>query len=655
MNLPSAGLKIQHMTAPLKSIGKYFGSRIISKWMVLGFDIMVTVFSYTLAYILIFNFNVEGISFSRFILDLSIVTMMFTASYLISGSYEGIIRHTGAADVLRIIRACTIATLGIAAASCLAGLEGIHILPVSISLVQGIFCVSLLTASRYSIRMLYYQSLKNNFPHRFVIIYGAGETGLDVLNILRKDPRINYQITGFLDDDPTRVGKTMEGVRIYAPSRLPKLAERYPLTELIIGVQNLSWKKRKKIIQEGLKCGITVKQIRPLEDRINKKTTRAAIRSVKIEDLLGREPIHIQSALIQDELEGKTILITGAAGSIGSELVRQILRFHPGRLILLDQAETGLYDLQMELWNRLEGKEKERIEFVICDITNNRRLTRIFHEFQPHIVFHTAGYKHVPVMEMHPVEAVHTNVFGTKNLVDLSIDYDVEKFLLISTDKAVNPGNVMGASKRAAEIYVQQKTLTHSGSTVFLTTRFGNVLGSNGSVVTYFKKQIDAGGPIRITDPEVSRYFMTIPEACQLVLEAITMGHGGEIFLFDMGEPVRIYDLARKMVLLSGLTPEKDIDFLFTGLRPGEKLHEELLHKMENSLPTHHEKIMIASVAEYDPQWVDFCIRKLWNALLESNANGLVSALKDMIPEYMSCNSMYEVLDRPEFRFRMAL
>ncbi|MBK7037782.1 MAG: polysaccharide biosynthesis protein [Bacteroidetes bacterium] len=389
-----------------------------------------------------------------------------------------------------------------------------------------------------------------------------------------------------------------------------------------------------------------VKYVPPVEDWIKGTLSLRQLRAINIEDLLGRKQIQFENENIKLQISQKNILITGAAGSIGSEIVKQLISYAPKKLILIDQAESPLFDLQMELYFRLRQLPGIEVEYIVCDITNNRRITQLFHQHKPNIVFHAAAYKHVPLMELNPLEAVHVNVFGSKYLIDLAVQYQIEKFIMISTDKAVNPTNVMGASKRAAEIYVQEKSKDLKCKTVFITTRFGNVLGSNGSVINYFRKQIEAGGPLTITHPEVTRYFMTISEACKLVLEAATMGKTSEIYLFDMGSPIKIIDLATKMIQLSGLQPEKDIHFVFTGLRPGEKLHEELLNNNENTLATHHHKIKIALTGHTDSNHVDCCMEQLWTALQKNNMENAVSIIKDLIPEYISQNSTFEVLDK---------
>ena len=383
-----------------------------------------------------------------------------------------------------------------------------------------------------------------------------------------------------------------------------------------------------------------VLNVPPVTNWINGELSFKQIKKVQIEELLEREPIQLDKEDIQLQLTGKVILVTGAAGSIGSEIVRQLIRFHPKNIILLDQAESPLYDMEMELHDKYK---LQPYEIVMGDIRNKERMENVFRTFHPQIVFHSAAYKHVPMMENNPSESILTNVLGTKTIADLSVEYKVEKFVMVSTDKAVNPTNVMGASKRIAEIYTQ--SLNKTSATKFITTRFGNVLGSSGSVIPRFRQQIESGGPVTITDPEITRYFMTIPEACQLVLEAGTMGKGGEIFIFDMGDSVKIYDLAVKMIKLSGLVLDKDIRIVYTGLRPGEKLYEELLADHENTLPTHHNQILIAKVKEYDFDSVSNSINDLITLFDKQDNNSIVKKMKELVPEYKSNNSIYVSLD----------
>jgi len=628
-------------------INQKFGARILSKWVVLCFDIIITIFTYGVAYVLRYNFNTEIISFDEFIHDSILTTIIFAFSFIIFKSYDGIIRHSGIADSVRLIKSGVAATFLAILVSILSKYYefAYGILPISISIIHVVLLISILLFSRYGIKVFFYQVNRNKIKAIPVIIYGAGRRGLSILQALKTNTHNNYNIVAFLDDNESKIDKTIEGIKIYSPLRFAELLKKFDVKELIIGIQAMNVEKKNTIVDICFQHQIIVKSVPPVYDWINGKLSLQQITNIKIEDLLGREQIQLNNDAIHAAVFGKTILVTGAAGSIGSELTRQIIHFKPKQLILIDQAESALFDLKMDLFFKLQEQQFTAIEYIICDIINQDRLNHLFEKFQPEIVFHAAAYKHVPLMETNVQEAVQVNILGTKTLVDLAIKHHVEKFIMISTDKAVNPTNVMGATKRAAEIYVQSQSKRDDVSTIFITTRFGNVLGSNGSVVNYFKKQIEIGGPLTITHPDVTRYFMTISEACQLVLEAATMGKTSELYLFDMGEPVKIVDLARKMVLLSGLEPETDIKFIYTGLRPGEKLHEELLNAGENTLPTHHHKIKITLTGQHTPEAVATFMNLLVKSLASQDSTQTVCTLKNMIPEFISRNSAFELLD----------
>jgi FlaA1/EpsC-like NDP-sugar epimerase len=500
----------------------------------------------------------------------------------------------------------------------------------------------MLVAARTIVKVVYYE-LKN--PRRDktkVIVYGAGEAGVITLRTLDKDAGAKFKVVAFVDDDKKKKGKKIEGVKIYHTDELDELLKESEIAFIIISTTHISPTKKQKLVEKCLSYNTRVLNVPPVSSWINGQLSFMQIKKIKIEDLLERDEIVLDKEKTFAQLKGKTILVTGAAGSIGSELVRQIIKFNPEKIILLDQAESAIYDLV----NELKDRNQTSFEEVIADVTNQERMENVFKHFKPQIVYHAAAYKHVPLMEMNPSEAISTNVGGTKIVADLAVKYNIDKFVLVSTDKAVNPTSVMGASKRAAEIYTQ--AIGKNNKTKFITTRFGNVLGSNGSVIPLFKKQIEKGGPITITHPDITRYFMTIPEACQLVLEAGCMGNGGEIYIFDMGESVKIIDLANKMIRLSGLTVGKDIEIVFTGLRPGEKLFEELLNNSENTIPTHNKQIMISKLQSTDLEQVKIEISKLIEMFYTQDNVKIVRQLKSIVPEYRSNNSIYESLDNPQ-------
>ena len=413
---------------------------------------------------------------------------------------------------------------------------------------------------------------------------------------------------------------------------------------MIIAIQNISSNKKSSLVTQFIERNIQVKNVPPIERWINGELSLKQIKSVRIEDLLSREPIQLNTENIYQNISNKTVLISGAAGSIGSEIARQVVGYKPKLIIFVDQAESPMYELELNLRNKIERLHVST-KFIIADVSNKCAMDRIFNDYKIDKIFHAAAYKHVPLMEANPYEAIRVNALGTKNMADLAIQYKVGKFVMISTDKAVNPTNIMGASKRIAEMYIQSLTSLGNHQTAFITTRFGNVLGSNGSVIPLFKKQIEKGGPVTVTHPDITRYFMTIPEACQLVLEAGCMGEGGEIYIFDMGESVKIIDVARKMIKLSGLELGKDIQIEISGLRPGEKLYEELLSDAENTLPTHHSKIKIAKIEAQSHAHIQSEFEKLLAAFNQNNHLVLVAQIKSLVKEYVSNNSVYETLD----------
>lgn len=558
-------------------------------------------------------------------------------------TYRGIVRHTSTEDIKKVAISVTVGTVAMIIVSIVkhAYWDSHYLFPSSILMVEYFVCIFFLLVFRIVIKLVYSEELKNEKDLVPTVIYGAGIYGIITKHTLQKEAKLAGKIVGFVDDNKKKLGKTLEGIKIYHTSSLEKLIKKGNVKKLIVAIKNPDKAKKRAVIDICLANDVEILNVPSPTKWINGEFTLNQIKKINIDDLLGRDSIKLDPERLSDEFNNKIILVTGAAGSIGSEIVRQLTGYSPEKIIMMDQAESPLYNLEIEL---KQNGVLHTTESVIGDIRNFERLENVFKTFKPHYVFHAAAYKHVPLMENNPSEALITNVLGSKNLVDLSLKYNVEKFVLISTDKAVNPTNVMGCSKRIAEIYAQSANQLQK--TKFITTRFGNVLGSNGSVIPLFKKQIENGGPITVTDKRITRFFMTIPEACQLVLEAESMGEGGEIFVFDMGESVCIYDLAEKMIKLSGLEIGKDIEIKITGLRPGEKLFEELLTNEENSKETHHPQILIAKVRNYDFEEISDRISKLTDLFETQDNLAIVKEMKEIVPEFLSNNSIFEKLDQ---------
>lgn len=614
------------------------------RWLIFSMDMLIALTALIFAYIV--RFDTVDIPFSKefeiFKKGLPVYLVIRGATFYLFGMFKGIIRHTSLEDMKRVFLAVSFGSLVIALVSVAkyAFFDHKFLFPTTVIFAEYFICIFLLVVFRIAVKLIYVEGLKDNKSMVPTLIYGAGIYGLITKHTLEKDTKINSKVIGFIDDNKDIARNRLEGVKIYNTSSLQNVINKYEVKRVIVAIKNPNNQNKRKVIDVCLANGVEVLNVPDPKRWINGEFSSGQIKPIKIENLLGREPIKLDKDLLAEEFRNKKILVTGAAGSIGQEIVKQLTHYEPSKIILLDQAESPLYDLQMEL------KEKEKLyltETVIGDIRNLERLENVFRTFKPQIVFHAAAYKHVPLMEENPSEAILTNVKGSKNLVDLAVKYKVEKFVQVSTDKAVNPTNVMGCSKRIAEIYAQ--AMNSQSDTKFITTRFGNVLGSNGSVIPLFKRQIEAGGPLTVTDKRITRFFMTIPEACQLVLEAGLMGIGGEIFVFDMGESVKIYDLALKMIKLSGLEVGKDIEIKITGLRPGEKLYEELLANDENTLPTHHPQILKAKVRTYDFEEISKNIDEL-NAMFVDQVNDeIVGKMKAIVPEFISNNSQFSKLD----------
>jgi len=522
-------------------------------------------------------------------------------------------------------------------------------IPTALIIFFALFSFLILTIYRTIIKIFFLYTKKVNGTRKKTLIYGAGDLGIAVKRTLDHDVRSKNAIIGFLDDNDQKINKVIDGTKIYSSKKFNHLINTLNVEEVIIASHNIPSERKNAITDIALERNVSILTLPPVKKIMNGDLNPNQIQKIKIEDLLERDPIKINDDHILNQTKGKRILVTGAAGSIGSEIASQLGKYEPQMIILCDQAESPLHNLQLDLQDEFPNQVYHT---YIADIRSTKRMRLLFETFKPHYVYHAAAYKHVPMMENHPLEAVQTNVMGTKNLADLAVEFQVEKFVFVSTDKAVNPTNIMGATKRIAEIYVQAlnnhlESLSNGDvNTKFITTRFGNVLGSNGSVIPRFRDQIQKGGPVTVTHPEITRYFMTIPEACRLVLEAGAMGQGGEIFVFDMGKSVKIVELAKKMIRLSGFKPNEDIEIKFTGLRPGEKLYEELLNDLENTLPTHHEKIMIAKVRENNYNIVSLKLAELKLRLATQNKNEVVYQMKLIVPEFKSKNSIYEQLDK---------
>ncbi|WP_413532593.1 polysaccharide biosynthesis protein [Empedobacter brevis] len=488
---------------------------------------------------------------------------------------------------------------------------------------------------------------KNKVSQR-VLIYGAGDSGLITRDILQNDTQYNNKVIGFIDDNQAKTGTFIDGLKIYSINDIDdKFIEKNDISEIIISIQNIKTNQLLNLSKSLEDLNVNIKIIPPISNWIDGTYKPNQIKQLKIEDLLGRESINLKNPIINENIRGKRVLVTGAAGSIGSEISKQISMMDFDQLILIDQAESALYDVQQSLKNELSENKQKRIEYIVSSVKDRKRMSSLFSKYHPQIIFHAAAYKHVPLMEKFPYEAINTNIYGTKTIADLANEFNSEKFVMVSTDKAVNPTNVMGATKRVAEIYVN--CINEFSKTNYIVTRFGNVLGSNGSVIPLFKRQLENGGPLTVTHPDITRFFMTIPEACQLVLEAAIMGKGGEIFVFDMGESMKIIDLAKRMIRLSGYKYPEEIDIKIVGLRPGEKIYEELLANDENTVKTHHEKIMIAKVNtnkchENKKLIEELC---LLSSTIEKHEQvmDLVAKMKEIVPEFISQNSEFEKLD----------
>ncbi|TDT44763.1 FlaA1/EpsC-like NDP-sugar epimerase [Maribacter spongiicola] len=620
----------------------YNAQRYASKWLVLGIDLLTVVFSFVLSYFIRFNLTLN-FDVNNFLIQIPLVAAAALLAFLIVGSYKGVVRHTGVRDVYNIFNAvCFFSILVIFVVMVNRQLDVLSqfTIPLSIIIINSLIAFIGLVASRFVFKSFYNRMNSNIKVTKNIIIYGAGDSGVLTHSAIANNSKSRYKVIGYIDRDAKKIGKNINGVPVFGRKTLTEaFIVKNNISEIIFSIQNIDSRKLRKTVEGLVDLPIIVKIVPPIEDWINGELKVSQIKQVQIEDLLDRAPITIKNSKIAMELMNKTVMVTGGAGSIGSEIVRQICNYGYKSLIVIDSAESALYDLQQEL------KQNGFHNFIpiVTDIRDKNRMNALFGEHSPNVVFHAAAYKHVPLMEYNSYEAIKINIGGTKNVADLSIIHGVEKFVFVSTDKAVNPTNVMGATKRIAELYIS--CMQKENKTKFITTRFGNVLGSNGSVIPLFRKQIENGGPLTLTHKDITRYFMTIPEASQLVLEAGAMGEGGEIFIFDMGESVKIFDLAKNMIKLSGLRYPEDIDIKITGLRPGEKLYEELLANGENTLPTYHQKIKISKVRDVEYSKVRSKIDELCITNMFFSGN-TVKLMKEIVPEYVSKNSDFCELDK---------
>lgn len=629
----------------------FFGKRnsnSLSRGYVLLFDILLVIMAMIVVPIMRYYPDFDKLSISDFFRRMIPVLLYFIIGFLVMGSYKGLIRYTGFRDIERI----SATTMWVFFALCISkifinnipalGFLDNYFPKYTTTLIICVVALVFMVLGRLVIRRIYNEYLRPQPNKINVVIYGAGDAGPITQNALYQDTSTQYNVVSFVDDSHTKIGKSINGVLIRKPEAVlnKDFIKKYSVDMIILAMPSLTIDKRNEIVNKLIDLGVSVKSVPHVDSWINgTQLNFNQIQDIKIEDLLEREPIVLGKENVKHELEGKVVMVTGAAGSIGSEICRQVLQHNPKCLVMFDQAESPMYDLQFELNNEEPYKHiAVPKEFVVGNVKDINKMTEVFEKYQPQIIYHAAAYKHVPLMESFPYEAVFVNVFGTKLIADLAIKYGVEKFVMISTDKAVNPTNVMGATKRIAEIYTQSR----KSDTKFVTTRFGNVLGSNGSVIPLFKKQLAHGGPLTVTDRNIIRYFMTIPEACSLVLEAGAIGDDDDIFVFDMGKPVKIYDLASKMIKLSQMP---DVQIEITGLRPGEKLYEELLATKENTIPTEHPKIMRAKVREYTEEEVNAEIAKLLEILPTCNDFEIVKQMKVIVPEFKSNNSVYQMLD----------
>lgn len=631
---------------PLKNFLR--NDRHIHPLLILSVDVLIVFASFSLSYLIIGGFGFEQMDFFQYVWVTGCFCLVALPVIYFAKLHTGLLRYSNTIDFFHIFGATLVFSLVFVGFYYVIGQRWITLNSSFLMLVLlvNFFIVStLLIAFRILAKatfLILINKMSNRSVHK-VLIFGSDQNAVLVKQALNNDPDINYIVEGFISTDRSMLNNYLEQKKVYHIKELSRLKKQKDIQELLITNENLNGREKRVVIERCIRLGIKVFTIPPAKNWLSGELPSKQIKKPRIEDLLQRKPIVIDQKKVKGDLEGKKVLVTGAAGSIGSEIVRQVLSYKPSLVILCDHAESPLHEIQLSMEDEFP---EAKMEVVLADVSNYERMHKLFNICRPQIVYHAAAYKHVPMIENNPFEAISVNVGGTKNIADLSVFFEVDKFVMVSTDKAVNPTNVMGASKRLAEIYTQSLNGLETCKTRFITTRFGNVLGSNGSVIPRFRTQIKNGGPITVTHPEITRYFMTIPEAVQLVLEAGTMGKGGEIFVFDMGKPIKIVDLAKKMIQLAGLEEGKDIDIVFSGLRPGEKLYEELLSAAELTQPTHHHKISIAKVLQYPYTEANVSINELLVINKHHDNLAVVLKMKQIIPEFLSKNSVYEDLDK---------
>jgi FlaA1/EpsC-like NDP-sugar epimerase len=624
----------------------------LPRWIIFAIDVFIVLLASSITYLIIYSLSSLRYNYFGMVTRYGLIVLVNAIFFLIYRTYAGIIRHSTFIDGVKLLISTTTSYLFLLLINFTCQIAFDKLIFVTTGLfINYVLSFLLLFLFRIMIKYIFEQYMHFEERKKLInaVIYGADANAISVANALKGESTVRFKLKGFIDKfNQNKTSKSILNMPIINQNKkISVILRSLKADALIIAEKSLSKEETIGIVEECLEYNFKVFTVPLITDWEDEKQISNKLKSFEIEDLLDRKPIVLDTKAISSQLKGKTVLITGAAGSIGSEITRQILSFSPRKIIILDQAETPLHNLTLELKT---NNDKIIFRSVLADVRNRKALEMVFEKYRPNLVYHAAAYKHVPLMEENPSQAVYTNVLGTKNLADLSITFEVECFVMVSTDKAVNPSSVMGASKRIAEKYVQtlNNVTNDKGSrfvTNFITTRFGNVLGSNGSIVPLFSKQILEGGPLTITHPDIIRYFMTIPEACQLVLEAGAMGKGGEIFIFDMGQPLKIIDLAQKMIRLAGFVPYKDISIKIIGLRPGEKLYEELLNDSSKTLSTHNEKIMIAQELQEDYLTIQKATDSLLQSVDKSSNEEIVLAMKKIVPEFKSMNSVFEILD----------